>query len=192
MPVENNNVVNAQAAFQQFRNQLSRFIARRLDNPAEAEDLLQNVFVRVIRHENALENAKSPLAWLYTVTKSVIADHYRKQDKSPLHFADDQGMDDIPAPAAFTDSALGNCIPALVDILPDKYRDAIRFVDIQGGRQVDYARLADIPVATAKSRVQRGRNILKIKLLNCCRVEFKNNDNRIDLIRKGNGRIKDC
>ena len=68
----------------------------------------------------------------------------------------------------------------MIERMPDHYRQALMLSDIQGLRQRDLARREGLSLSGAKSRVQRGREMLKGMLLNCCRFEFDKNGNPID------------
>ncbi len=158
-------------AFREFRATLQRFVARRLRNPEDVEDVVQDVFLRVTRNRVALENAKEPLAWLFQVTKTALIDHTRRQQK---HGNTENGVeiDDLPDLSTVAQgSDFAPCLEPLVAQLPPKYRDAIRYVDLEGGRQIDLAKANGVTGPTARSQVQRGRQMLKSAILACCRVE---------------------
>ena len=70
-----------------------------------------------------------------------------------------------------SDDGFSDCLLPLVDYLPDKYKNAIRFVDMGGGKQTELATDTGLTVSAAKSRVQRGRHMLKEAILGCCLVE---------------------
>ena len=157
-------------AYREFRSKLQSYLARRLGNPDDVEDVLQDVFVRVTRNEQTLKTVREPLAWLYTLTNSALVDHLRKQ-RNHVGPADSD-VENIPAPSdEETDDDFSDCLLPLVDNLPDKYQDAIRFVDIGGGKQTELAADTGLTVSAAKSRVQRGRHMLKEAILGCCLVE---------------------
>ena len=157
-------------AYRDFRSKLQSYLARRLRNPDDVEDVLQDVFVRVTRNEQALKNVREPLAWLYTLTNSALVDHLRKQ-RNYVGLADSD-VENIPALAdEESNDGFSDCLLPLVDYLPDKYKNAIRFVDMGGGKQTELATDTGLTVSAAKSRVQRGRHMLKEAILGCCLVE---------------------
>lgn len=158
-------------AYREFQAKLRRYLDRRLGNPEDVEDVLQDVFLRVAPNSAALESANDPLAWLYTVAKSAMIDHLRRQQKHTV--VTTGGVpEDIPAPMPDRPPGeFAQCLAPLVENLPELYRDAIRFVDIEGGRQSDLAAATGLSVSTVKSRVQRARQRLKSAILECCSVE---------------------
>lgn len=169
-------------AFVAFKDQLSRYISKRLGTTQDAEDILQDVFVRVAKNKQKLGAAVEPLAWLFTVTNSVIADHFRKKARGVPHGT--AKIEDIPAPPASKEQDSLRCLHPLVKNLPDKYRDAVQYVDIKGKAQNTFAKAQGVPISTAKSRVQRGRKMLKLAILECCYVELS--DAGVDLSPRGN------
>lgn len=170
-----------EVAFVAFKDQLSRYISKRLGTTQDVDDILQEVFVRAARNEQKLGAAAKPLAWLYTVTNSVIADHFRKKARRLPQGA--AVIEDIPAPPASPEQDFVRCLRPLMKTLPDKYRDAVQYVDIKGGAQNALAKEQRMAVSTAKSRVQRGRKMLKAAILECCHVELS--DTGVNLSPRG-------
>ena len=169
--VEGDQVSNPETAYREFHASLRRYIARRLDDANDIDDVLQDVFLRVTRNRAALAAAKQPLAWLYSVARSAVIDHRRRSQKHAT-VVSDIVLEDIPDASADAPSdEFSDCLTPLVNNLPDTYRHAIRFVDIDGGRQTELAESLGVAFPTAKSRVQRARKQLKSSILECCRIE---------------------
>jgi RNA polymerase sigma-70 factor (ECF subfamily) len=158
-------------AYRQMRSRLRAFIASRVGNPETAEDLTQEVLLRLVRSGSAVDD---PTAWLYRVARNVIIDHYRGRRPQPADptmpgadgvvdpFADD------PDGARFE---LSRCLRSLVDRLPQPYRSAVRSVDLDGTTQTAASAAAGVSVSGMKSRVQRGRRQLRDLLMDCCTIE---------------------
>ncbi len=179
-----------ETAYRDFHQHLGRYIARRLGAADDVQDVLHEVFVRVLRHEDSLEKAVTPLAWLYAVTQSAIIDHVRKSSRTPQ--GDAAALDRLTAPEPQNDADFGACIVPLVQSLPDIYREALVFSDLQGGKQADYAQQSNISIAAAKSRIQRGRRMLKQAVQGCCTVELGRDQAVLDVIPKSAGSEKCC
>ena len=69
-----------------------------------------------------------------------------------------------------TTAALAQCMTPMLDTLAPVYRDALRLVELENRRQVDVAAELGIPISTLKSRVQRGRVLLRAAFLRCCAI----------------------
>ncbi len=161
----------SEEAFRQFHHQLRRYIQRRAGSD-DAEDILQEVFLRVLRNEAALKQAREPLAWLFVVTRSVLVDHFRKRGRTPTALTQEADLDVLAMPKEGDETDFGRCVAPLLNRLPEKYREALLFTDLNGGRQTELAASLRINLSTAKSRVQRGRVLLKQALLSHCNVQM--------------------
>ena len=156
--------------YREFRTKLQSYLARRLRNSDDVEDVLQDVFVRVTRNAQTLKSVREPLAWLYTLTNSALVDHLRKQ-RNHVEVTDGD-VENIPdLSERDTENDFSACLLPLVDNLPEKYQGAVKFVDMGGGKQTELAKSTGLTVSAAKSRVQRGRHMLKEAILGCCLVE---------------------
>ncbi|MBF0458057.1 MAG: RNA polymerase sigma factor SigZ [Nitrospirae bacterium] len=153
--------------WQEHKTRLRNYIANRVRNHDDADDILQDVFLKV--HTN-LHTVKSPggvSAWLYRIAKNAIIDHYRKQkpwEKLP---------DELAAPKQEHDyiAELALCLQPIIADLPEIYRMALLLSEIEGLPQREVAHRLEISLSGAKSRVQRGREILRRRLLECCAIE---------------------
>lgn len=166
--------------WQDYSLQLKRFIRQRVSDELTADDLLQEVFVRVHTHIDSLQDDTRLTSWLYRITRNVIVDHYRagkpvEELTETLVWAEEGEAD-----AA---QSLLPCLRGMVDSLPEPYRDALRLTELHGLTQQELARHQGLSVSGAKSRVQRARAKLKKSLLACCHFEFDRRGNLLDYQR---------
>ena len=166
-------------AWRELRGPLSGFIARRVPDPQDAEDVLQEVMLRIHRHSDELANADRVGAWVHRIARNAIVDHYRRRAARPelpagvaggLDQREDGPLDE-PASEALR-RELAACLRPLVDRLPEKHREALVLTEFEGLTQSEAARRLRISVSGAKARVQRGRAQLRALLLDCCHVEL--------------------
>lgn len=159
------------AAWGEARQMLSRFVGRRVP-PGEVEDILGDIMLQALSYRGGLEGASNPFAWLRRVATSKIADHYRQAARRgvavalPEEFPDDPGED----PSALEE--LTSCVKPMIARLPDKYARALMLSDIEGRRQADAAKAMGLTLSAFKSRLRRGRLMLRSALLCCCAVEL--------------------
>ena len=160
----------------EFAEKLRLFIQKRVSNPAEAEDILQDVFLKIGTRLSQLEDTAKLQGWLYLIARNTVIDHYRKQ-RETVELPETLAVEDEPAEL----EELKASFRRMIHGLPGPYREAILLTEFDGLSQVELARRLGISVSGAKSRVQRGREQLKEMLLDCCHFEF---DRR--------GRVFDC
>ena len=176
----------AAAPWQQVEAQLRPFLARRVA-AADVDDVLQDVFVRIQRGVAGVRDDQRFAAWLFQVARSAIADHHRKRARSREDSAGD-GIDDAPADegaeGANENERVGGWLPFFIEALPPTQREALRLVEIEGLSQTEAARRLGVPVATLKSRVQRGRKSVRELVQACCALKQDRRGNVIDWERK--------
>ena len=162
--------MTTQQIWEELGTALRHFILRRVGDPHLAEDLLQDVFVRIHRHIDSLGDRERLTAWVFRIARNVVSDHYRTRQEG-VELLDDETMPAVDGDEEF-ESELGACASTMVAELPAKYRDAVRLVELEGRSQPEAAEHLGLSVSAAKSRLQRGRTQLKNMLLECCHIEF--------------------
>ena len=163
-----------------LRARLGGFVGRRIGNPADAEDIVQDVFVRMQRNIEALSSTDRLDAWAFRITRNAIADYYRASErrrapgKGTAKILNEElaadSIDGEPSTDARAEMAQC-CIALMVSQLPDDYRQAIELTELEGMTQTAAAEQVGLSVPGMKSRVQRGRARLRALLLRCCEVE---------------------
>jgi RNA polymerase sigma-70 factor (ECF subfamily) len=166
-------------AWRETRGELHGWLRHRFNGDAEADDLLQEVFLRALRQGEGFCAVDNPRAWLFQVARNALADRQRVTRTSiPL-------PDDLAAPTPETTSALDDlsqCLPRVLSELSADDRFAISFCDIEGHSQQALAEHLGITLSGAKSRLQRARQRLKLQLVSACRVSFDGRGQVIDFV----------
>ena len=167
----------------ELADKLRGFIRRRVANDAEAEDILQDVFLKLAKRADEVpEPAKLP-GWVFLITRNAIIDHYRTRKET------------IPVPETLVDETevasaeivgLNASLRRMIGSLPEPYRETMQLTAIGGVSQVELAKRLGISVSGAKSRVQRGRQALKKMLLDCCQFEFDRRGGIVECAPRGN------
>lgn len=153
-----------------LRKRLCLFICSRTPNGDDAEDILQEVLLRVHTHLDTVQDMHKLESWIYQIARNSVIDYYRARRVV------EELPEDLPAEEdEIAESAAESLAPALrelVEALPEIYRDALMLTDYQGVTQADLARQLGVSQSTVKSRVQRGRQMVRDNLMNCCHFEF--------------------
>ena len=164
----------------EFTAQLRRFISGRVRDEADVDDILQEVFIKIHRGLDRLDDHSKLHAWVYQITRNAIIDHYRKggpgvevPEELPDRIAEEEDSGGAEAEVA-------TWLRPMAEDLPDKYREALLLTDIEGLTQKELAERLDISISGAKSRVQRAREKLKDVLLECCHLEVDRRGKVVD------------
>lgn len=153
--------------WQEHRSRLRGYIAKRVRDRDAVDDILQEVFLKVNASLHSVKSHGSISAWLYRIAANAIADHYRAQ-KPWEELADEMAA---PEPERDFIAELATCLQPLIAELPESYRTALLLSEIDGLPQREVAERLNISLSGAKSRVQRGREKLRQRLLDCCDIE---------------------
>lgn len=153
------------------RARLGRFIRARVSDAAEAEDILQDVFLELYAATDALEQAG---AWLYRVARNRIIDRARRRKEEPLPTADDEDgrswlEDNLPDPgagpdAAYARSMLLGSIQAALQTLPPEQRDVFIAHEIEGVSFADMSAQWHVPQNTLLARKRYAVLALRARL----------------------------
>jgi len=160
---ENNNI---ESIWEEYYDHLLMFILKKVPDKSTAEDILQDVFIKILSNIDSLIDSTKLKNWIFQITRNAIIDHYRKSKPSEniSLFLDNE---DIDANDDVT-KEVGSWIFPFIITLPEKYKEALILSEINGMSQKEMADHLGISHAGAKSRVQRGRTMLKEKLTECC------------------------
>jgi RNA polymerase sigma-70 factor (ECF subfamily) len=161
---------NLELLWDQYSTRLRAFIRSRVWDDAEAEDILQEVFIRIHRHLCCQPEWNKPKSWIYQIARNLIIDHYRRRRETV------ELPESLPAepdlPEEDPEAVLALSLREMIDGLPEHYRQALLLTEYQGLSQKQLAERLGISLSGAKSRVQRARERLRDMLLRCCHFEF--------------------
>ncbi|WP_296869576.1 sigma-70 family RNA polymerase sigma factor [Tibeticola sp.] len=148
--------------------ELRRWLRARLRDPADADDLMQELFIKALRQGARFCDVRNARAWLFEVARNLLADSLRvARDTVELPETLIDETEELPAVDALT-----ACLPAVLAELSDADRDIITRCDLEGMPQADYAAQHGLSLSAAKSRVQRARERLRARLAEACQVRF--------------------
>lgn len=142
---------------------------------ADANDLVQETFMKAFRFIHSFDSGTNAKAWLFKILKNGFINDYRKKKKEPqkVDFEDViayQDADDENSVVGFDlgedvfDGMLGDEITIALNRLPIDFKTVILLCDIEGFSYEEIAKIIDIPIGTVRSRLHRARNMLKESL----------------------------
>lgn len=166
-------------AWIETRRRLHSFVAARLSPAAAAEDVVSEVLVKMIQNLDGLTDGTRVEAWAYRIARNSITDEYRRRGRDSAALAQLRGVGAEPVADSAADEMLAadlvemsGCLRPLVEALDEPYREALLRTGWQGLTQRQAAERAGLSLPGMKSRVQRGRSLLREQLLACCEPEI--------------------
>lgn len=148
--------------------------ARRLTrNPAEAEDLVQDTYVKAFRHHGRFRPGTNLRAWLFAILHNTFLNDIRRRKGSPVEVDDDgaaRAADRYPAPGPTPEESLlakatAAELAAALAALPEVFREAVWLRDVQELPYAEIAEILEVPSGTVMSRIARGRRLLHDRLV---------------------------
>ena len=146
------------------------FLERRVGSRVEAEDILQDAFVRSLDRGDTVRDPEAVIPWFYRLLRNAVIDHHRRRGAEDRALAYAAGTADEAEPGA--DEALRDevcaCVGALVETLKPEYATVIKRVDLDGAAVSEFAREVGITANNAGVRLHRAHEALRRQLALCC------------------------
>lgn len=182
----------ARGGWRELEAKLRPFIARRLRSDVDADDVVQDVFLRMQRGLAGLRDDERFGPWVYQVARSAIVDHQRVAAKHRVVAHDgaaDQPLevDDDGAVA----QELANYLAPFIAMLPSPYREALTLVELEGLTQKRATEMLGGSLSGMKSRVQRGRVQLRKALEECCNIALDARGRVVSFEPRVDGKLPD-
>ena len=145
-------------------------------NAADAEDLIQETFLRAYRGFHQFEEGTNLKAWLYRIMMNTFINSYRKRQREPQTISEDEVEDwylyskmvdggaEPSAETAVIDALPDEDVQAALMDLPEQFRTAVLLADVDGFSYKEIAEIMDVPIGTVMSRLHRGRKALEKRL----------------------------
>jgi len=151
------------------------FALRLTSDPSDAEDLVQDTIVKAYRFFSSYEKGTNAKAWLFRILKNSYINKYRKQSKQPNQVDYDEVStfyETIRAERTDTSDLEDKMFRDLIDDdisqaledIPEDFRTVVLLCDVEGFTYEEIANMLDVPIGTIRSRLHRGRNLLKAQL----------------------------
>jgi RNA polymerase sigma-70 factor (ECF subfamily) len=170
---------DTEALYRPLRDKLLAFFGRYTGDREIAEDLTQTAFLRLFRRLEKEQDLVNTAAYLFATARNVLIDHYRTQrseDELPEILDSSTNTADEDA----VRREVASWLTSHVDRLPSPYAETLRLTELQNLKYTEVADILRIRLGTVKSRVHRGRNLIRRNLARCCRFEFDQRGRVID------------
>lgn len=151
------------------------FAFRLTNDEDDANDLVQDTYMKAFRFINSFQQGTNAKAWLFRILKNSFINDYRKKSKQPAKVdyqevettynsesTDSETTTDLRTETV--QDMIGDEVATALNSLPVDFRTVIILCDIEGFTYEEMAKILDIPIGTVRSRLHRARNLLKEKL----------------------------
>lgn len=142
----------------------------RVKDKDEANDILQQLYVKLYRHCEQLQDVRNMNAWLYQIARNAVYDYYREQGHS-MPLEDEGKLEELLNQEPERQDTESLILP-LINMLPAEYAEPLRLSELEVISQKEIAERLGMSYSGAKSRVQRGREKLKELFVECCHLEL--------------------
>lgn len=179
-------------SWEPFLDGLRTFVARRVPRQ-DADDVAQEVLLRLYQGKDSLRQPARAEAWIYGIARRTIADYYRRRPglettgstspEPPAETTETRGFGTFAGDHGPHEEVLSWLRP-MVDELPSLYREPLLAADFEGKTQRQIAAELGLSLSGVKSRVQRARAMLGENLHRCCEVALGDDGRVVDFQRR--------
>jgi RNA polymerase sigma-70 factor (ECF subfamily) len=163
-----------------FQHELRSFVFKRVQDKSLADDIVQDVFLKVHAKIGQLQESEKLAGWIFQITRNTIVDYFRSKERAMN--VNDIDWDGEKAPL---NDCVAGCLQDMMITLPEKYRHALELTELKNLSQLELAKQLNISYSGAKSRVQRARQMLKEKMEAAYLLKFDSYGNVIVCEDKG-------
>ena len=170
--------------WKKFHARLLAFVSGKVKNKEDAEDLLQDVFLKISKKIDQIEDEDRLAAWMYQITRNAVIDCYRTCYRVQTTPFDAGLMDEEVLQGTGQDnlnSDIQEYMKSCITLLPDSQQAVIRMHEYQGLTHIEIAKRLGISPNTSKSRLMRARLKLQDHIEQCCRLEQDQYGNIINI-----------
>lgn len=166
-----------------FHKELKGFIYNKTRNQADTDDILQEVFVKIMHNMDKVSRAENLRQYLFGIVRNAVNDYFKNQKAHSSRAEIKERFSE--AEANYLNETIAECcIKPFIDKLPASYKEALIMTEFQNVSQKELANKLNISYSGAKSRVQRGKEKLKELILKCCAYQIDKYGNIIDATDK--------
>lgn len=158
--------MDAEQIWLDYRTRIKAFLHSKVSNPADVDDLLQEISLKTFTGISALDDPSKAQSWLFQTAHRTIIDFYRQRGRAQdVHPEDLWYSQDDPT----IRQELEHCVEPFIAALPPETAQLLTAIDIQGQSQKDYAAAHGLAYSTLKTRVQTARSDLLSVFEDCCK-----------------------
>ena len=167
----------------EYKNGLKYYIFKKVKNEEIANDLSHEVLMKVYNSCCSSVNIKNVRSWMFQIAHNTTIDYLKKQNKFTDNVPENYDNDDYDVY-----QEANEIVKPLMQLLPEKYAIPLQLSDIEELKQKEVAQKLNLSLTATKSRIQRARNLLKEKIIECGNLEKDEKGNLISLGIRSDGK----
>jgi len=157
--------METQEIWNNFSEALYFFILKKVSSKDVANDVFQNVFLKIHGNISSLKDEQKVKGWVFQIARNEIANYFN----AAATYAD---KIETSQEISLEGTQFVCCFDRLINELPEMYGEVIELVYIKGYKQKDVAKALGISLENTKARIRRAKDMLKEKFKECCKYEF--------------------
>lgn len=175
----------------ELATRLRPFVLKRVPSLTDAEDVSQDVMLKMHRALPSLNDSELVSAWMYKIARRSIADFWRDKARHPISQA--EATIEEPEEVEEENNAskeMATYLEFFVSVLEEPYREAIRLTELQGMTHKQAADHVGVSLPAMKSRVARGRKKLRQLIEKCCEIALDSRGKVLEYSPRSMGNCK--
>lgn len=173
MKIEETECCDLNEIIQNFYSHLKKYLIGKIKNSELAEDIVQEVMLKVVTAHQKNLQVQNIKAWLYQIARNTLIDYYRK-NANVIQENEEHLKDSLYYLQEESFSPIDYLIP-MINLLPEKYSIPLILSDIDNKSQLEIAKKLDLSLSATKMRIQRARKMLYSLFTECCDIEYDKN-----------------
>ena len=154
-----------------LRDPIRSFIAKRVSDSPQVEDLVHDVFLKIHTKIHTLKESEKLTSWVYQIARNSVMDYYRTR-RETVSGVEEEFLQAGAVEEPDAGDRLKPVVRRMIEQLPDAYKIPLKLADLEDRKHKEIAEELGLSVPGVKSRIQRARRMLKDLLLECCHFEF--------------------
>lgn len=170
--------------WENHKHDIENFIRSKVSNMHDAEDIMQDVFIKVYKNLDKLKKISSSNSWLFTISNNSVIDYYKKKKLNLVMTHELHDIEEELEEEENYNSEVANCIKETTFDIPDKYMKVYKMYEEDGMKHKDIMKKLNISLSTSKIRLMRAREKMKQSIGECCDFELDHYGNVLDYTYK--------
>lgn len=166
---------NINEVVQEFYNYLKAYVMTRVKDKTLADDIVQEVMLKLVESHQKEQEIKNIKAWLFQVSRNTLYDYYKK-NRLEMDTDEDWHLEQAD-PSEFSPITVADYVIPMIQFLPEEYSRPLMMSDIDKIPQKEIAQQLNLELSATKMRIQRGRTKLRALFAECCQIDYDKNGN---------------